>query len=151
MPVLSLRMRFFCFVRGALILSVAGSAYAASCSTAHLLKESVDIPRGWVEHSVPPPDHIISLRIGLPQLNFPTLERHLYEVSDPDHHRYGKHLSKQEVEELVAPHPTSLDAVHEWLGNHGLGEDDIVRSPAKDWITINVPVALVEEMLNTVR
>ena len=144
-------MRFFCYVRGALVLSVTAVAYASPRSTAHLLKESVEIPRGWVEHSVPSPDHIISLHIGLPQPNFSTLERHLYEVSDPDHHRYGKYLSKEEVEELVAPHPTSVDAINEWLGTHGLGEDDIVRSPAKDWISINIPVALVEEMLNTVR
>ena len=144
-------MRFSRFVRGALILSVTAVAYASPRSTAHLLKESVDIPRGWAEHSVPSPDHIISLHIGLPQPNFSELERHLYEVSDPDHHRYGKYLSKEEVEELVAPHPNSLGAINEWLGAHGLSEDDIVRSPAKDWITINIPVALVEEMLNTVR
>ena len=144
-------MRLFCYARGALILSVTAVAYASPRSTAHRLMESVDIPRGWAEHSVPSPDHIISIHIGLPQPNFSELERHLYEVSDPDHYRYGKHLSKEEVEELVAPHSTSLDAVNEWLATHGLGEDDIARSPAKDWITINIPVALVEAMLNTVR
>lgn len=143
-------MRLFCFVRSMLILSAAASVYAAPRNMAHVLKESVDIPRGWIEHSTPSPDHIISLHIGLPQPNFPTLERHLYEVSDPNHHRYGKHLSK-EVEELVAPHPTSLDVVNEWLGIYGLGEDDVDRSPAKDWININIPVSLVEEMLNAVR
>lgn len=144
-------MRLFCFVRSMLILSAAASVYAAPRNMAHVLKESVDIPRGWIEHSTPSPDHIISLHIGLPQPNFPTLERHLYEVSDPNHHRYGKHLSKEEVEELVAPHPTSLDVVNEWLGIYGLGEDDVDRSPAKDWININIPVSLVEEMLNAVR
>ncbi|KAK2466005.1 hypothetical protein APHAL10511_001646 [Amanita phalloides] len=135
-------------IRTLLVFTVAASAYASPRSTPHLLKESVDIPIGWAEHSTPSPHHIISLHIGLPQSNFPTLERHLYEVSDPGHPRYGQHLSKEEVEELVAPHPSSLVAVNEWLAFHGLGENDIIRSPAKDWITINIPVALVEGMLN---
>ncbi|PFH51348.1 hypothetical protein AMATHDRAFT_142954, partial [Amanita thiersii Skay4041] len=102
-----------------------------------------------MKHSTPSPDHIIVLRIGLPQPNFPILENHLWEVSDPEHHRYGKYLSKEEVEELVAPHPDSLNAVNEWLAMHGLGEDDVVRSPAQDWVTIKVPVSLVEKMLDT--
>ena len=132
------------------LIAFAMPACAAPRSTALLLKESVNLPRGWVKHSTPSPDHIIVLRIGLPQHNFLDLERHLYEVSDPAHPRYGEHLSKEEVEELVAPHPDSLNAVNDWLVNYGLGENDVARSPAKDWVTIRIPVSLVEEMLDTV-
>ena len=132
------------------LIAFAMPACAAPRSTALLLKESVNLPRGWVRHSIPSPDHIIVLRIGLPQHNFLDLERHLYEVSDPAHPRYGEHLSKEEVEELVAPHPDSLNAVNDWLVNYGLGENDVARSPAKDWVTIRIPVSLVEEMLDTV-
>jgi len=46
--------------------------------------------------------------------------KHLYEVSDPDHERYGAHLSKEEVEALVAPHQESVDLVDEWLQSHGI-------------------------------
>ena len=116
----------------------------------HKVKESITPPNGWTKHSSPPPDHIIVLRIALPQPNFPVLEKHLYEVSDPDHPRYGAHLSKEEVERLVAPHPTSIDLVDEWLQSHGIKENDLVRSPAKDWVTVKVPVSLVEKMLDTV-
>ncbi|KAF8638577.1 hypothetical protein AX17_002119 [Amanita inopinata Kibby_2008] len=135
--------------RGVALFVLAASSYAAPHSTAHLAKESVHVPRGWVKHSVPPADHIISLRIGLPQSNVAVLEQHLYEISDPEHSRYGQHLSKEQVEELVAPHPGSISAVDSWLASFGLGENDIVRSPAKDWVTLRVPVALVEEMLDT--
>ena len=75
----------------------------------------------------------------------------MYEVSDPFHSRYGQHLSRVEVEALVAPHPESLELVNEWLASHGFEEDDIIRSPAKDWATVVVPVRLAEEMLDTVR
>ncbi|TFK66565.1 tripeptidyl peptidase A [Pluteus cervinus] len=113
------------------------------------VKERVRPPHGWIQHSKPPPDHTISLRIGLPQPNFGVLETHLYEVSDPNHSRYGQHLSKEEVEELVAPHPESLNAVNEWLASHGIQEEDISHSPARDWITLTIPIGLAEKMLDT--
>ncbi len=126
-----------------------GSVPTKDCD--HKVKETVDAPRGWVIHGEAPATHNITLKIGLPQPNFGELEKHLYEVSDPDHARYGHHLSKEEVEELVAPHAESLDTVNEWLSSLGFNDKDLVRSPAKDWITINVPVSKAEEMLNTVR
>ncbi|KAJ7784134.1 tripeptidyl peptidase A [Mycena metata] len=115
----------------------------------HKVKEAVVPPRGWTIFGPAPPDHIIKLRIALPQSNFRALEEHLYEISDPFHDRYGAHLTKEEVEELVAPHPESVDSVTEWLSSHGIGEGDIGRSPAGDWLTVKVPVSLVEAMLDT--
>ncbi|KAI9443991.1 tripeptidyl peptidase A [Lactarius indigo] len=82
-----------------------------------------------------PPNHVIPLRIALPQPRFPELERHLMVISDPLHERYGKHLSKEDVEALVAPHASSVRAVHEWLENHGIQEETYHRSPAGDWVT----------------
>ena len=117
---------------------------------AYAVKEKIEAPRGWVKHSKPHPGHRIALRIGFPQHNFNQLEKHLYEVSDPDHERYGQHLSKAEVEQLVAPHQESVDSVNEWLFSFGLTEDDLVKSPAADWVTIKVPISLAEKMLDTV-
>lgn len=132
-----------------LLVAVSISA-APSKECAYKIKEQIASPLGWIQHAEVPADHLISLRIGLPQENFSLLEKHLYEVSDPAHERYGQHLSKEEVEALVAPHPDSLSAVGDWLGKFDLKEEDLVRSPAKDWITITVPVKLAEKMLETV-
>jgi tripeptidyl-peptidase-1 len=107
-------------------------------------------PVGWTLVGEAPSDHIISLRVGLPQSNFEALEQHLFEVSDPDHSRYGQHLSKEEVEELVAPPPESLKKVNAWLKAHGFKEIELDRSPAKDWVSIKVPVKIAEQMLRTV-
>ncbi|KAF6762018.1 tripeptidyl peptidase A [Ephemerocybe angulata] len=104
---------------------------------------SVQAPSGWTLVGEPPAEHIISLRIGLPQSNFETLKEHLLQISDPDHERYGQHLSKEEVEEFVKPPSHSLDKAH------GFAEVDLERSPAKDWVNIKVPVKLAEEMLGT--
>ena len=107
-------------------------------------------PHNWIKHGVPPANHNIELRIGLPQPNFHVLEQHLYEVSDPYHERYGAHLSKEEVEELVAPDEETDEVVTSWLASHGIEESDMVRSPARDWITIKLPVSVAEKILDTV-
>ncbi|TFK55639.1 tripeptidyl peptidase A [Heliocybe sulcata] len=114
-----------------------------------LALSQVEPPRGWVKVTPAPADHIINLRIALPQAGFTSLEKALYEVSDPDHSRYGQHLSKEEVEALVAPHPQSLSAVDDWLASHGISQSDLSRSPARDWVKVKVPVSLAEEMLDT--
>ncbi|KAG6899603.1 hypothetical protein C0993_008764 [Termitomyces sp. T159_Od127] len=113
------------------------------------LKERIIPPRGWNKDSTPPADHKIALRIGLPQPNFNVLRTHLYEVSDPYHPRYGAYLSKEEVDALVAPHQASIDAVDDWLASHGIQNSDVSRSPAGDWVTITLPVYMVEKMLDT--
>lgn len=71
--------------------------------------------------------------------------------SDPFHERYGNHLTMEEVDELITPHPESIELVSEWLASHGLSEDDLARSSAKDWIRVRVPISLAEKMLDTVR
>ncbi|KAG5639668.1 hypothetical protein H0H81_005851 [Sphagnurus paluster] len=125
------------------------SGWAAPNIYPQRVKETVYVPHGWVENGEPSPDHNIVLRIGLPQPNFAILEKHLYEVSDPSHYRYGAHLSKEETESLVAPNQESIDAVNEWLESHGIKESDIIRSPAKDWVTLTIPISLAEKMLGT--
>ena len=119
-------------------------------STAPKVKHVVIPPHGWVEKGVPSPDHTVTLRIGLPQPNFPVLAAHLYEVSDPNHTRYGAYLSKQEVEALVAPHQETIQIIDEWLTSHGIDPAAVTRSTAKDWAILTVPVNLAEKMLDTV-
>jgi len=123
---------------------------APTTSSPYTTKERVPPPRGWTQQGKPSSDHHIVLRIGLPQTNFHILEQHLYQISDPFHERYGQHLSKEQVEDLVAPTPESLAAVEQWLEGFGFSPGDLLRSPAQDWITLSVPVDVAEKMLDTV-
>lgn len=123
----------------------------SSAAPRHLkLRQSVTPPRDWIHVGRAPPEHVIQLRIALPQPRFPELEQHLIEISDPLHERYGDHLSKEQVEELVTPHPNSVVAVHEWLASYGIRNKACHQSPAGDWITVYVPVSQAEKMLSTV-
>ncbi|KAI0252049.1 tripeptidyl peptidase A [Lactifluus subvellereus] len=146
---------FFPIVFLALIFGVFQPSFAAP-SNAHLnvnllkLKESIPPPRNWIDLGRAPPTQLIPLRIALPQERFDELERHLYEMSDPYHSRYGQHFMKDQVEELVRPHHESVRAVDAWLDEYGItGEETVRRSSAGDWVTAVVPVALAEEMLDT--
>ncbi|KAK4502120.1 hypothetical protein PRZ48_005543 [Zasmidium cellare] len=94
-------------------------------------------------------DHTIALRIGLKQGSFEELERHLYEVSDPDHPRYGQHLNHGDIHALTMPSEEALDAVHQWLEENGIRLDRVQYSPSRDWLTVALPVSHVEELLDT--
>ena len=84
------------------------------------------------------------------QSDFHKLEEHLYAVSDPASPRYGQHLSKEQVQELVAPSSHGLGAVNDWLTSMGFDVNGLVRSPSLDWVKIETTIKVAEEMLNTV-
>lgn len=85
--------------------------------------------------------------MGLKQDKLDELVASLYQVSDPAHHRYGQHLSKEEVAALVAPHPKTVDIVNEWLTHHGVDTAAVDRTGGGEWITMTVTVEQAERML----
>ncbi|KAL1304330.1 hypothetical protein AAFC00_000731 [Neodothiora populina] len=115
----------------------------------YTVKESHLLPSRWREVAPAPASHTINLRIALKQDRFHELERHLYEVSDPSHDRYGQHLTEHEVKKFVQPADQTLELVREWLADNGINDDHLSFSPAKDWITIPLPVERVESLLDT--
>lgn len=81
----------------------------------YAVKSSHFVPSEWLQVGRAEADHPINLRIGLKQAAFHELERHLYEVSDPSHARYGQHLSADDIHPLVAPTKDALNALQGWL------------------------------------
>jgi hypothetical protein len=59
-------------------------------------------------------------------------------------------MSKEDVEALVAPDASSVDAVYGWLESHGVTKEACHQSPAGDWVTVRLPVAQADKMLGTV-
>ncbi|OCK85204.1 tripeptidyl-peptidase 1 precursor [Lepidopterella palustris CBS 459.81] len=136
------------------ILSVAIAVQAVFGSpirarTPYAVKETFVVPRKWKQLDRADGGHTIHLQIGLKQSRFGELERHLYEVSDPEHSRYGQHLSFDEVNELVKPTDEALDLVHEWLFENGIESLSLSYSPSKDWVLVSLPVESVERLLDT--
>lgn len=127
--------------------SLFGGALSLSYSD-YTVKDSHHVPRSFSRIRPAPKDHIINLKIGLKQSKFDELERHLYEVSDPYHERYGQHLSAEEVNELVKPSEETTTLVHTWLKEHGIS-DGLGVSSAGDWLDIKLTVKTIENLLNT--
>ncbi len=146
---------FYLTVSVALVIGFLHPSLAAPSTPSNAknpkLKDAVVPPPVWVDLGPAPPLQHIWLRIALPQARFPELERQLYEMSDPKNARYGQHLMKEQVTELVRPDRGSVQAVDAWLAEYGIaGDDRVRRSVAGDWVTILVPVATAEQMLDTV-
>lgn len=70
-------------------------------------------------------------------------------MSTPEHPRYGQHLTAEEVNELIRPADESLELVEQWLVEHGIDSLELDYSPAKDFISLTLPVEQVERLLDT--
>ncbi|KAF8269942.1 peptidase S8/S53 domain-containing protein [Lactarius quietus] len=106
------------------------------------------VPDNWESLGPPPAGTTLDLYIALKPHRGNALIDSLYEVSDPGHQKYGVHLSKEEVSELVAPHQNTLKLVHSWLEHHGVPSSSISRTHGDGWLTItSVPVSQADELL----
>jgi tripeptidyl-peptidase-1 len=114
----------------------------------YVIKERRDLPDGWVEAGQPNRSEPIDLRIGLKQITEGAVEHHLHEISDPLHPRYGQHLTKQELHDLVRPSQESIVNVEAWLSDHGLTNYEY--NSAKNWISASITIDQVEHMLDAV-
>ncbi|KAJ3494977.1 hypothetical protein NLG97_g3721 [Lecanicillium saksenae] len=114
----------------------------------HILKEHHPAPDAWSRVAAADPDHQFSLHIALKQGNFPGLEKRLFEISDPFHASYGKHLSAEEVNTFVAPSDKTFDTVETWLRSKGITADQTQYNPAKDWISIsNITISAAQSLI----
>lgn len=111
--------------------------------------EQVKVPTGWAQAARAPSGHILNLRIGLKQARQHELEAKLLEISDPSHHRYGQHLSLEQINELISPLEESVEAVRGWLNENGVRPHQIIESPARDWVSFSIPVEQAETLLDT--
>ncbi len=106
-----------------------------------------EIPRGWVKSGDADPQQLIRLRIALEQPNLPLFEQTLYDVSTPQNPLYGKHLSRDEVKELMKPRTDSTSVVLDWLQSSGILEDEI--EDTGEWINLRTNVSSAGDLLRT--
>ncbi|KAF8262581.1 peptidase S8/S53 domain-containing protein [Lactarius quietus] len=81
------------------------------------------VPENWMDLGHPSTGTTIDLHVALRPHRESALIDALYEVSDPSHPRhcrYGAHLTKEQVAELAAPHPHTLELVRSWLIHQGI-------------------------------
>ncbi|KAA1473458.1 family S53 protease [Dentipellis sp. KUC8613] len=102
-------------------------------------------PVGYTMMGRPSDDHVLTLGMALIENNRDGLVERLYAVSTPDSPDYGNHLSKEDVEAMVAPAPSTVAAVKAWLTAHNLSAESV--SPAGDWMSLNMTVKQANKLL----
>lgn len=133
----------------ALLASGLLAVFAASFPTEHVpLSSSPAAPPGpWraVDGAVDASHEMVFL-VALPHRNAHELESTFWEVSDPNHERYGRHLSRDEVADAFGPAEEHKAAVAFWLASAGLSFEP---TAAGDWFVVRAPAAAVEALFAT--
>ncbi|KAI9442675.1 subtilisin-like protein [Lactarius indigo] len=122
-------MRYHCiFVLSILATSLLGS-FAKSLSPpwndTHTKHSWDAVPKNWESLGRPPSGTTINLYIALKSRRENALVDTLYKVSKPGHPRYGAHLTKEQVAELIAPRSETLELVNSWLEHHGISSSSV--------------------------
>ncbi|KAI9457119.1 subtilisin-like protein [Lactarius psammicola] len=122
-------MRYYCvFVLSVLATGLLGSLAKplSPCWDDIYTKHSWNaVPKNWESLGHPPSDTTISLYIALKPRHENALVDALYGVSSPGHPKYGVHLSREQVTELVAPLTETLELVNSWLEYHGVPSSSV--------------------------
>ncbi|KAK4897124.1 Tripeptidyl-peptidase sed2 [Elasticomyces elasticus] len=123
------------------LLALAASGHAGVLETVH------STPEGWTEIGRPSPSTRMHFRIAMTHPNEGLLEQTLYEISDPSHERYGKHLGRDELKGMLRPEAHATDAVLKWLADSGLDDADIKSDG--EWVNFVARLDTAEQMLDT--
>ncbi|KAH8989005.1 subtilisin-like protein [Lactarius hatsudake] len=106
------------------------------------------VPANWEILDHPPVGTTINLYLALKPQREDALIDALYEVSDPRHPKYGLHLSKDQVAELVAPHSDTLELVNSWLEHHDVPSSSVSTTHGGSWLTLTgIPVTQADDLL----
>ncbi|KAH9036741.1 subtilisin-like protein [Lactarius deliciosus] len=113
------------FVLSVLATSLLGGLTKPSWEDMRMKHSWNAVPRNWESLGRPPSGTTIDLYIALKPWRENALVDTLYEVSEPGHPRYRAYLTKEQVAELVAPRPETLELVNSWLEHHGISSSSI--------------------------
>ncbi|KAF4626818.1 hypothetical protein G7Y89_g11340 [Cudoniella acicularis] len=91
-------------------------------------------------------DLSFKLRIHLKNQNIAAFHQKVFDVSTPNHVLYGRHLSRSEVNKILAPSPKGFVLVQEWLESHNLAQKSSVQN---DWIVLEGTIGDAEKLLQT--
>ncbi|KAH9167842.1 subtilisin-like protein [Lactarius sanguifluus] len=127
------------------------------------------IPENWECLGLPTVDTMIDLYIALKPYRENALVDALNEVSSPGHprhvsstihslrmfsrvslllYRYGMHLSREQVADIVAPHPDTVQLVHSWLEHHHVTSSSVSVTHGGSFLTVTgVSVSQVNDLL----
>ncbi|KAE9980219.1 hypothetical protein EG327_006665 [Venturia inaequalis] len=105
------------------------------------------IPAGWQFIGSPEPDTRMAFKIALKLADQALFDQTLYDLANPAHPRYGKHLGRKQLKALVRPTPIAVKQVSEWLRQSGVKSTDI--NIDSEWVNFVATIEQANAMLNT--
>ncbi|KAE9381004.1 subtilisin-like protein [Stipitochalara longipes BDJ] len=123
-----------------------GTAVAGPLGSYRVFEQLSEAPEPWTLKSGTEVDRDQSLKlwIHLKNRNIESFHQKVYDVSTPDHPDYGRHLSRVELRDMLAPSQRSYDMVATWLKEHGLSDKATIEN---DWIIIDGTIGDAAELL----
>lgn len=112
-----------------------------------MVEQLQDVPDGWSKGMRPQPSTFMQFRLELHGAGPTDLERQVIDLSTPGHPRYGRHMKREEVEDLLRPAPAVSDQVLAWLDSEGVSNDSI--KIYGNWMSFRASVSQAEKMLKT--
>ncbi|KAF8265512.1 subtilisin-like protein [Lactarius quietus] len=129
-------------------LSVIATPFTPIFGAIHVKHSWSSVPDDWTNLGHPAADTTIDLHIALRAQDENALIEALHEVSSPDNPKYGKHLSKEQVAELVAPPTEVPELVSSWLKHHNVYPSMVLTKHGGSQVTlIGVPVSRANDLL----
>ncbi|KAI0132691.1 peptidase S8/S53 domain-containing protein [Xylariales sp. AK1849] len=138
-------------VAGSSAFPTFGFSAAKESSTASSVFESIDNPpSGWVKENVEfdKDEATIALRIQLVHQDMNKFHELATNIATPGHELYGKHVSQDVIDSIIAPKDESKDLVLGWLRNQSLADSATV-SPRGNTIILEASVSQLEKLLKT--
>lgn len=117
----------------------------AAAARSTVLESLPHTPEGWQAVGVPETVRPLHFRVAMTQPDEALFEQTLFDISTPSHPRYGQHMKREQLKELLKPTAEASQAVNEWLSNAGITEieDD------GEWVSFVATVKEAEELLDT--
>jgi len=135
-------------MRASFLLALACVLLAAAVAHGVLLSDRNYLPSSWIRLHRADPEYITTFSVFLKQRNVqascPSL---LDQISDPESPDYGKHLTREQILDRLAPSAAVQRQVIEWVKSAGINEASIVNH--RDSLFVRAPVSLVERLFST--
>ncbi|KAI0425842.1 peptidase S8/S53 domain-containing protein [Xylaria sp. FL1042] len=129
------------------VLAFAGAAMALPSAVPMSLFETVkSAPKDWVMNGPAAKEETIELRFNLAKQNTAQFHELALNIATPGHAQYGKHLTLEQIDAIVAPRAESKDLLFEWLGNHSLADGATLNSRG-NVVKVNATISQAEALL----
>lgn len=112
-----------------------------------IFEQLPEIPHPWVskDSSNVNPDQPIKLHIHLKNLNMARFQQKVLDISTPNHPQYGQYMTREDVNNYLAPSSESSSLVQKWLEQSNAGK----ITKENDWFYVETTIEKAGQLLNT--